>query len=324
MPKVSVIIPTYNRADFIAEAIKSVLAQSLRDFEVIVIDDGSTDNTQDIVSTFPVRYLWQENQGPGAARNKGIDLAQGQYLVFLDSDDVLLSNALEVGVQVLDHHPEAAFSYGKACLINEKGRVFGLRKAQHKHSCVQNGNDEIAGFLVRGNQVPTCTVMVRRNCLDEVGWFNCAFRYGSEDFDLWARLAKRYAVAYISETLAKYRVHSGGLGVSRELDEIEKNHSLILESIFNDAEVGSFFSPQRPRAYSQLYLRLAVLAYGRQDMRVARKYIFRAVKTCPRCLPKGLGVSCISLLAKTMIPSPITALIRNVKRQAMMYALPLR
>jgi glycosyltransferase involved in cell wall biosynthesis len=322
MPRVSVIIPTYNRAHFIAEAIESVLAQSFRDFEIIVVDDGSTDNTRSVISSFPVRYMYQENQGPVIARNRGIDLAQSKYLVFLDSDDVFMGNALERGVKVLDRHPEVAFSYGQAYLIDEEGHVFGLRKAKYKHSCTQTGKDEIARFLVYGNQIPTCTAMVRRSCLDEVGWFDPAFSSGSEDFDLWVRLAKRYAVAYIAEPLAKYRVHCGGLGTGRELDEIEESHRCILESIFNNVEMGPFFSSWEDMAYSRLYLRLAVLAYGRQDMRIARKYIFRAVKTDPGRLLKGLGVSCVSLLAKTMIPSPITVLIRNIKHQAIMHALP--
>ena len=105
MPKVSVIIPTYNQARFIAEAIESVLTQTFQDLEIIVIDDGSTDDTPEIVSRLPVKYLFQKNQGVSAAFNYGIKLSGGEYVAFLASDDVLLKDALQKGVDILDNQP---------------------------------------------------------------------------------------------------------------------------------------------------------------------------------------------------------------------------
>ena len=225
MPKVSVVIPTYNLAHFIAEAIQSILGQTFSEFEVIAVDDGSTDNTKDVVNSFKdprIRYIYQENHGVSAARNTGIQASSSEYIAFLDSDDVLMENALEKGAQVLERHPEVGFSYGQEYLMDERRRVFHLRKQRHKYSYVREGIEEIKEFLLHGNYVCTSTVMARRRCLYDVGLFDPTFRPGSEDFDLWVRLAKRYAVAYIAEPLVKYRIHPDSIGATRKLDEIEK------------------------------------------------------------------------------------------------------
>ena len=315
MPKVSVIIPTYNRANLLPECLKSVLAQSFQDFEIIVIDDGSTDNTQEIVSAFPVRCLCQENGGPAAAYNKGIELATGEYIAFLDSDDVLLMNALEKGVEILDRHPEAGFSYGQAYLMDEKGRIFGFRKSRPKYSCVREDSEEIRELLIFGNHIPHPTVMVRRSCLEEVGVYNLAFRSCAEDFELWVRLAQRYATAYIAEPLAKYRVHSQAICSTLESKEIEQNDSVILESILNDARLGPILSPQRASAYAHLYLRLAGCAYDhRREMETVRDYLMSAMKTHPSGFLKSLWLPWIILLVKTWIPLPVLALGRSGKR----------
>ena len=312
-PKVTVVIPTYNRAHLIRDCVQSVLAQSFSDLEVIVIDDGSTDGTSQVVSTFPVRYYRQENEGAPAARNKGLSLAGGEYVIFLDSDDILLADAVVKGVTVLDKHPEVGFSYGRCYFIDEKGRILGRMKGHLKSSCIRQGKEELAD-LIFGNDIPPSAVMVRRRCLEEVGGFAPAFRFGSQDFELWVRLARRYAVAYIAEPLAKFRVHGHNMTSSRTPEEIEQTHSLILESVFNDHELGSFLSARRPAAYSHLYWRLANHAYSRGEMKTARRYLYRAVRTCPLAFFKGLALAHTVLLAKTWVPSPIMASARICKR----------
>jgi glycosyltransferase involved in cell wall biosynthesis len=313
MPKVSVAIPTYNRAHFIAEAIQSVIDQSFQDFEIIIIDDGSTDKTKEIVSAFPVRYYWQENQGVAAACNRAISLCQGEYIKFLGSDDVLLKKALEKGVQVLDKHPAVAFSYSQAYLMDENGRIFRVVR-QHERSYVREGSEEIGKFIIRGNYIVTPTHMARRSCLIDVGLYNPAFRYGSEDLDLFVRLAKKYAVAYIAEPLVKIRSHSGSIQVGRRLEELEETHRVILEGVFNDPKLGAAFSPQRPRAYYYLYSRLAEIAYGRGEMRTARHYLSRALKNYPKLFSGGLWLSWTYQFAKTWLPQPILDFIRYAKR----------
>ena len=320
MPKVSVIIPAYNQAQFIAEAIQSVLNQTFQDFEVIVIDDGSTDNTPEITSAFPVKYFRQENRKLPAARNRGIELSSGELIVFLDSDDILLKNTLEKGVEVLDTCPEAGFSYGQAYLMDEKGQILGLRKAGSKRSCLRQGIDEIGDFLVSGNHILPCTVMTRRDCLERVGPFDPDFNSGSEDVDLWVRLAMRHAVAYIAEPLAKYRIHSSSISHSRQVTEIERSNSRILEGVFSDTELGPIFAPRRVYFYSRLYFRLASYAYASGDMKTARSYLFRTMRIYPKGFLKSLWLPWILCFGKTWIPSPVLSLAHRIKRRTAMIA----
>src|SRR5918993_3738999 len=122
-PLVTVVIPCYNQAHFLTEAIESVLSQSYPNFEVVVVDDGSTDDTSEVASRYPqkVRLIRQENRGLAGARNTGIGHARGEYLVFLDADDRLLPKALEVGIEQLEAHPECAFVSGHCRWISGDG-----------------------------------------------------------------------------------------------------------------------------------------------------------------------------------------------------------
>ncbi len=293
MPKVSIVIPTYNRAHFITESIQSVLAQTFTDFEIVVVDDGSIDNTKEVVNNFQdprIKYTYQENQGVAAASNRGFKLSRGKYIAFFSSDDILIKDAVEKGVQVLDRHPEVAFSYGRAYLMDERGHVFGLRKLKNKRSGVWGGTEEINKFLLYGNRIPVPTIMVRRAYHFEAGLFDPTFRYGisakawpeycgcSEDVDLLIRLAKRYSVAYIAEPLAKIRQHSGSISSNRNIYEEEQSNTRVIERIFNDAELEPLLSSQRPKVYFRLYVRLARQAYDIGERGIARELLFRALK----------------------------------------------
>jgi len=314
MPKISVVIPTYNRAQLLSECLESVAVQSFRDFEIVLIDDGSTDNTADIASTFHVRYFWQPNRGPVAAFNKGIELSTGEYISILGSDDSLLEQALYRGMQVLDKHPEVGFSYGQAYLTDEKGSIFGLERPRYKSSYVRSGVEEIRDILVFGHHIIGSTVMIRRSCLKDVGVFALAFGSGSEDVDLWVRLAKKYATAYIAEPLAKFRFHPQKFSHERSLKEWESSNSAILESIFDDAELGPVFHHLRPIAYFRLYCNMAGVAYDRGQMRIARAYLFTALRTHPGALFGSLGFNWVSRLAKTWLPRRILAQAQRLKR----------
>lgn len=324
MPRVSVIVPTYNREQFIAAAIESVLAQTFTDFEVIVVDDGSADNTREVVGSFNnpcVRYIYQDNQGVAAARNTGIKASDSEYIAFLDSDDILLKEALDRGIKVLDKYPEVAFSYGQFYHIDERGRVLGLPEAKSKRSYVREGVQEIKELLIHGNYIRSNTVIARRSCLHKVGLFDPAFCPGSEDFDLWVRLAKKYAVAYISEPLAGVRIHPNQFGHIRAPDEVEKKNSLILTSIFNDTELAPFFSHLKPYAYFCLYCRMARIAHGRGDIKTTRDYLFRALTTNPMGIFSNQGLGWMLLLIKTWMPPCVLILARRAKRYSTLVSL---
>jgi glycosyltransferase involved in cell wall biosynthesis len=317
-PVVSVIIPTYNRAHYISEAIQSVLGQSYQEFEIIVIDDGSTDNTREVMDSLKdprLKYFFQENQGVCVARNNGINVSNGEYIYFLDSDDILLENALEKQVQVLDRHPDVALSHGRAYPMDERGHVFDLNKNKPKNirPGVYQGIKEISNFLRYGNYFNPTLTIVRRSSIIDVGLFDPAFSSGSEDFELWVRLAKKYAVSYIVDPVAKCRVHSSSMSASRDLDEIEKSHHRIFESVFNDVALGSLFSSQRSKTYFYLHLRLASYAFGGGKMKISRNYLFKALKIHPHAFIESLFFPWLYLFVKTWIPIPVLRALRRIR-----------
>jgi len=207
---VSVIIPTYNRAGLVQEAIDSVLAQTLDDVEVVVVDDGSTDDTAGALRSRcydeRVRYFYQENKGRSVARNRGIMASSGRYVLFLDSDDMLLPQALEHEVAYLDAHPGIGVVYTDGYFCDVAGRDAGrIAPARPTHD-----PDRILEDLVVSNVILAChSALVRRAALDAVGppYFDAALR-GTEDEDLWIRLAVQgVGFAYLDAPTCKYRVH---------------------------------------------------------------------------------------------------------------------
>jgi glycosyltransferase involved in cell wall biosynthesis len=314
MPKVSVVIAAYNRARFLAECIESVLSQSFHDFEVVIVDDGSTDNTREVVSRYlpPAKYFYQENQGAPATYSKGIELARGDYIALLGSDDALLEDALQKGVEVLDRWPNVGFSYGQAYIMDEEGHITELSRPRHrKGSYVRSGREEIKD-LILGNYITGSTTMIRRSCFAEVGLFNPVFYRGSEDFDMWVRLAKRYDVAYIDSPLAKYRVHRQSLSAGRQVDEVKLAHGLILESIFDDGELGHQYDKLRAQANYHFYCRLARIARARGEFKTGRSYLLKALRVYPKSMFQMDAANWQFLWAKAVLPNTLVDFSRRV------------
>lgn len=200
--QVSVIIPCYNQARFLGEAIDSVLAQTFRNYEIIVVDDGSTDDTRLTAESFDqVRYLRQINRGLASARNVGLRTSNGNYVVFLDADDRLLSNALQDGVEALKARPDCAFSYGHVNLIASDGSPL---PTPHQVPVRENHYLE----LLRHNYIwTTGAVVYRRKVLESVGDFNVSLS-GSADFDLNTRITRVFPVCCVDTTVLEYRRHN--------------------------------------------------------------------------------------------------------------------
>ena len=177
MPRVSVIIPTYNRLDYVQEAIDSVLAQTYTDYELIVVDDGSTDGTGDTLKARygdRIRYLWQENQGWPAARNHGVSIAQGEYIAQLDSDDLWLPEKLVRQVPVLDACPEAVLVFSHVMQIDAEGGVEkqgrlgrkALHRMRHKLAVYRTALSDTGPFEAGGiNELP---VLESEDCIEVV------------------------------------------------------------------------------------------------------------------------------------------------------------
>jgi glycosyltransferase involved in cell wall biosynthesis len=198
---VSIIITTYNHARFLAEAIESALRQTVTPAEVIVVDDGSTDDPGSVVSRYTdVRLIHQPNQGLAAARNTGWQAACGHYVVFLDADDRLMPEALASNLRRFDERPDCAFVYGSFYRIDADGRLLNLAEPQLL------GEDAYESFLKTNLVSMNAAVMYRRDCLEKVGGFDARLRC-CEDYELYLRLARRYGVAAGVERIAEYRHH---------------------------------------------------------------------------------------------------------------------
>jgi glycosyltransferase involved in cell wall biosynthesis len=319
-PKVSIVIPAYGRARFLTECISSVLNQTVRDFEILLIDDGSpTREIEDVAASFPeVTYVRQENKGVSGARNKGLELSSGEYIVFLDSDDLILEDALQVSVDILDRYPNVAFSHGQAYVIDENSNVVDFwRPCPLKTSKIRGGLEEMKA-LILGNYVLTPTVVVRHSCLNVVGPFDTYFRCGSEDFDMWLRLAKRYDVAYINRPLGKYRIHSKNLSKTRSIQTKKHDYERIFRSVFEDDEIGYIFRQLQPRAYFSLFCRLSMIATSKDDRSAAVHYLVKALTACPRSMLRADVRQWASLLFQALMPSKIVGLIRRAKQHLLM------
>ncbi|MCK5687171.1 glycosyltransferase, partial [bacterium] len=220
MPKVSVIIPAFNAEKFICDAIESVLQQTYKGYEIIVVDDGSTDNTASLLNNYgkAIKYIRQENKGLAIARNVAIQNSQGEYIALLDADDLFSPNRLARGVDVLDHEPEIGLTHADAVRISEQGELLGVfeRDTTYLDGYI---SDEL---LLRKSLLICPTIMFRKECLVKAGMFDENLtRLGVEDRDLWIRIAQHYKVKYIPEVLAYYRNSVGSMS---------KDHEKMLEA----------------------------------------------------------------------------------------------
>lgn len=201
MEQVSVVIPCYNGARYLSEAIDSVLAQTYPVSEIVVVDDGSTDHTGDVCSRYAqVHYIYQTNQGVSKARNAGIQASQGEYLVFLDCDDRLLPQAVEIGVNRLRTHPEAGFVFGFYRSIQADGSLI-----PHPAPTLP-ATASYETLLDCTHLIPPAGAMVRRSVIESIGGFNPVLRRG-EDYDFWLRIARTFPIYFHNQPVFEYRRH---------------------------------------------------------------------------------------------------------------------
>jgi glycosyltransferase involved in cell wall biosynthesis len=219
---VTVVIPCYNQARFLGEAIESALSQTYKNFEVVVVDDGSDDHTSEVAARYGrVRLVRQENKGLSAARNRGFAEGRGEYVVFLDADDRLLPDALEVGVGKLETHPNCAFVSGHCTLIAVDGSAlqtphqFHIRKAHYR-------------ALLRGNYIwNPASVIYRSTVLNSIGGFDPSVS-PSADYDLYLRIARDYPVHCHEHVVVEARRH--GANMSSDYERMLKYSLIVLES----------------------------------------------------------------------------------------------
>jgi glycosyltransferase involved in cell wall biosynthesis len=227
--EVSVIIPTYNRGPYIAEAIRSVLGQTYPRVEIIVADDGSTDDTRELVAQFGqgVTYLQLPHRGqPAATRNAGLRATEGEYVAFLDSDDLFLPDKLALQVAALEPHPEAGLAYSNGYFFRDDPQVPIGRALDG----LPTPTGDALPDLLRGNFLTSPVVLVRRACLEVAGFFDeDPALFIAEDYELWLRLSAHFPFVYVLGDVAAIRRH--GESISRDVADLRSCALLALAKL---------------------------------------------------------------------------------------------
>ncbi len=225
MPNISVVITTYNRADYVSKAIKSVLHQTYPDWELVIVDDGSTDETPKVVSGYltndgKVRYIRQANQGLSAARNKGIAETHGKYLAFLDDDDWWVPEKLETQVAYMEACPNIGLSYTRLRIIRETdGRLDDSTVIPVKMATTFEE-------IIDESFIPASTVLIRRNCLENMDWFkNDAVP--QEDLELWLRFSQKWRIEALDIPLTIMKKDARAQLSQDDVRNIKKNIEII-------------------------------------------------------------------------------------------------
>ena len=257
MPKVSVIIPTYNRADMIGDALDSLIQQTSEDWEAIVVDDGSTDDTEAVVSRFAdgrIRYLYQANKGLPGARNTGIRNATGEYIAFLDSDDLFLPDKLKVQSQALDQSPDVGLV--ASGYVEVDAHLNRLREVQSWHGHPHLGLTD----WLQNNPFIVNAVLVRKTWLEKAGLFDEAMRY-VEDWDVWLRLAQcGCRMMWVEAIVCVYRLHDTNM--MRQAELMKKGMLRMFDKFFAQPNLPVDALKLRNRAYASVYVDSATRAFA--------------------------------------------------------------
>lgn len=314
MSKVTVVIPTFNRAEMVKDAIKSVLCQKYTDFNIIIVDDGSTDNTKESVSSFRdprIRYIYQENKGVSASRNTGIRAATSEYVSFLDSDDIYLESSLEKIINTLTQYPSVGWVYGNRYVIGKDGKC-RLESSSRVTSHVVEPIEQVRGLLA--GIITLSTVTAKRTCLEEIGGFNEDLWY-AEDYHFLIRMAKRYRSFCIQEPLIYYRLHSGQIHNIDYRSGKERAFPLILDEVFKDPGFAPFCEDIKRRTYCHFYRTWMVRSWYGVNMKLVRYYLREAIKFYPKVLLSKEILSMACKYIASLLPIKVGLVIRGFNRR---------
>jgi glycosyltransferase involved in cell wall biosynthesis len=254
-PEVSVVIATYNMGQHVRQAVLSVLAQSDQNLEVVVVDDGSTDNTREVLREFAedsrVRILLQENQGQPKAKNAGWRKGRGRFIGFCDADDYWLPNKLALQLPLLRRDPKVGVVYSRAATLAADGTLLPPRKR------MSHARSDVLERMFISNLVPFGTAVVRRECLEQVGGFNESIPMGI-DWDLWLRIALDWEFDLVDEATYVYRVWPGQMS-----HNLMKRYecALIIMQRFLEAHPGRLPDKVISMAYADTYTNFAAVHF---------------------------------------------------------------
>ena len=252
LPLVSIIIPNYNHAQYIEDAIHSVLRQTYRNVEIIVVDDGSRDNSREVIAAFgdTVRAIFQQNQGLSAARNTGLTASRGKFIGVLDADDMYEPDFVETLVTALQSQSDADGIYCGYRFVDHLNQPLPQIEAR------EIAPEKLYWALVDGNFLVPESMFVRKHCYDAVGFFDTTLR-ALEDLDMWLRIASRFKVIHTTKILTRHRILPGSMSTDPTRQFENRLHVVKKNFGAEPAPTGEWSGDQR-RAFSRAYLVSAV------------------------------------------------------------------
>ena len=303
-PLVSVIIPSYNAARYVAEAVASALAQTYQPLEIILINDGSTDDTEEVLLPYvgKMRYFYQPNRGLSATRNRAIALARGELIAFLDADDVWLPEKLARQVDCLTQNPRIGLVHTNYVKLYADT---GIRLPRETPDITDG---RCYTRLVLGNVLLVSSVVLRRECLDRVGVFDEKIPQRTcEDYDLWLRIARYFEFAYIPEALMLYRRHAGNMSNNTRA-MIEDELYVVKKALKADPSLAAQVGKQAVHGHlADLLFALGYLCFNDGDLTEAGFHFRQALRF--RHSPY-----IFMLWAATFLPNDVVTKLRSFKQ----------
>lgn len=285
-PLVSVVITSYNYGNFLSQALESALSQTIKDLEIVIIDDGSIDNTRQVaegyISDKRVTYVYQANSGQPRAKNRGIAESSGTYIAFLDADDVWMPTKLEKQI-ALFVDTEVGVVYSRRTWIDSEGN-----ELPGNERILRRG--KVLDHIFIDNFICFSSSVVRRSLFEEAGCFDNTLPMGI-DYDLWIRLAARCTFDYVDEPLVKYR--TGHANLSKNVERRYECAHRIMAKAMNNPEIRAGMSWWTPRlAFADTWSNMAYYARKKSDFESAKSYYLKALSEIPLYVNAWKGLLC--------------------------------
>jgi glycosyltransferase involved in cell wall biosynthesis len=294
LPAISVLMPVYNAERYVAEAVESILKQTFTDFEFIIINDGSTDRSLQILQHYAkqdvrIRLINRENRGLVKTLNEGVGLAKTPYIARMDADDISYPCRLAKQVKFLEEHPGFVVIGSKVQLIDEDGDPLRLFSLETTHREI-----DLAHLQGEGGAIAHPAAMIRKDALKSVGGYRAEFIH-SEDLDLWLRMAEGGELGNLPNVLVDYRQHLHSVGHKYRNEQIASTNKAVNDALERRGIVkGKFSKIEMPIASKkQLILKWGWWALGAGNIKTARKYAIKAFKESPFCLETLKLCACV-------------------------------
>jgi glycosyltransferase involved in cell wall biosynthesis len=278
VPFFTVVIPTYNRGDIISDTIQSVLAQRFTNFELLIVDDGSTDDTENVVRNFTdsrVKYFKKTNKERGAARNFGVKNSIAKYVTFCDSDDLLYPDYLQNAFETISKSKvDVAWLH----------LAYEIKRSGAKSLKMSIKPDDIILTLAKGNPLSCMGIFVKRDVIAENNFNEDRYLSGSEDWELWLRLASKYPIVVDTRVSACLMLHDGRSVLASDELKLQLRKFLSIGYAFDDEAVKMKFSKYRKlmEAYFDTYISLHLMLSGNRISSL--RYLFKAIANYPACI----------------------------------------